>query len=61
MDSSISESGHIQYCTRSFNQITNHRMANRVDQVENEPSHLDLHSLQRYMNWSAEMKYRQDM
>ena len=37
----------------------NNRMANRADPDEtarNEPSHLDLHRLQRYIYWSAGMK-----
>ena len=38
---------------------SNNRMANSVDPDEmasNEPSHLDLHCLQRYLYWSAGMK-----
>ena len=37
----------------------NHRIANSVDPDETaryEPSHLDLHCLQRYLYWSAGLK-----
>ena len=43
----------------SFSQKPNNGMANRVDPDERaryEPSHLDLHCLQRYMYWSVEIK-----
>ena len=55
MDSSISEFVHIQLANWGFSS----RMTNSVDPGEtahDEPFHLDLHCLQRYLFWSAGMK-----
>ena len=58
MDSSISESGH-SLLQIGFQSKINNRMVNSVDPDEMapyEPSHLDLHCLQRYLYWSAGME-----
>ena len=58
MGTSISEFGLIHCCSYWFQSKINNRMANSVDSDEtaHEPSHLDLHCLQRYLYWSAGMK-----
>ena len=59
MDSSIYEFGHIHCCKRGFQSKINDKMANSVDPNETaryQPSYLDLHCLQRYLNWSVGMK-----
>ena len=59
MDSSISEFGHIHCCKLGLQSKTNNRVANSVDTNETariEPSHQDLHCLQRHLHWSAGMK-----
>ena len=59
MDSSISEFGQIHCCKQGFRSKINNKMAKSVDPDETprkEPSHLDLHCLQRYPCWSTGME-----
>ena len=45
---------------KSFSLSSKNRMVNSVDPDKtavNKPSYLDLYCLQRYLNWSAEVKY----
>ena len=49
----------IHCCKQGFQSKINYRMAKTVDpgkMSHYEPSHLDLHCLQRYLHWSAGMK-----
>ena len=59
MDSSICEFGHIHCCKLGFQSKINNKMATSVDPDEtapDEPSHLDLHCLERYLYWPVGIK-----